>query len=88
MDRHVKILDFLATNKTVKISLLAEILDVSNVTLRKDLDSLEKRGIIRKTHGYASLDGADDTGKRMAFNHSIKRRIAKASAQLVDEGET
>jgi len=58
------------------------------ILLRKDLDNLEKRGIIRKTHGYASLDGADDTGKRMAFNHSIKRRIAKASAQLVDEGET
>jgi len=88
MDRKIKILDFLATNKTVKISLLAEILDVSHVTLRKDLDNLEKKGIIRKTHGYASLDGADDTGKRMAFNHSIKRRIAKAAVELIDEGET
>jgi DeoR/GlpR family transcriptional regulator of sugar metabolism len=88
MDRTVKILDFLADNKTVRISLLAELLDVSNVTLRKDLDSLERRGIIRKTHGYASLDGADDTSKRMAFSHSIKRRIAKAAAQTVDEGET
>jgi DeoR/GlpR family transcriptional regulator of sugar metabolism len=88
MDRTVKILDFLAANKTVKISLLAEILDVSQVTLRKDLDNLEKRGIIRRAHGYASLDGADETGKRMAFSHSIKRRIAKAAAQTVDEGET
>ncbi|WP_461255224.1 DeoR/GlpR family DNA-binding transcription regulator [Treponema sp. R80B11-R83G3] len=88
MDRTVKILDFLAANKTVKISLLAELLDVSNVTLRKDLDNLEKRGIIRKTHGYASLEGADDTSKRMAFNHSIKRRIAKAAAEIVDESET
>jgi DeoR/GlpR family transcriptional regulator of sugar metabolism len=88
MDRTVKILDFLAVNKTVKISLLAEILDVSNVTLRKDLDSLEKRGIVSRSHGYASLDGADETGKRMAFNHSIKRRIAKAAAKTVDEGET
>jgi len=88
MDRTVKILDFLATNKTVKISLLAEILDVSNVTLRKDLDALEKRGIIRRTHGYASLEGADNTSKRMAFNHSIKKRIAKAAAEIVDEGET
>jgi DeoR/GlpR family transcriptional regulator of sugar metabolism len=88
MDRTVKILDFLAANKTVKISLLAELLDVSNVTLRKDLDNLEKRGIIRKTHGYASLDGADNTSKRMAFSHSIKRRIAKAAVETVDEGET
>jgi len=88
MNRHVKILDFLATNKTVKVSLLAEILDVSHVTLRKDLDNLESKGIIRKTHGHASLDGANDTGKRMAFNHLIKRRIAKAAVELIDEGET
>ncbi|MDR0320403.1 MAG: DeoR/GlpR family DNA-binding transcription regulator [Treponema sp.] len=87
-DRHVKILDFLSSNKTVKISLLAELLNVSNVTLRKDLDDLEKRGIIRHTHGFASLEGADDTGKRMAFSHSIKRKIAKAAAGIIEEGET
>jgi DeoR/GlpR family transcriptional regulator of sugar metabolism len=88
MDRNVRILDFLSANKTVKISLFAELLNVSQVTLRKDLDNLEKRGIICRTHGYVSLDGADDTGKRMAFSHSIKRRIAKAAAQTVEEGET
>jgi len=88
MDRSVRILDFLSANKTVKTSLLAELLDVSQVTLRKDLDNLEKRGIICRTHGYVSLDGADDTGKRMAFCYSIKRRIASAAAQIVEEGET
>jgi len=88
MDRTVKILDFLAAQKSIKISTLAKMLDVSRVTLRKDLDILEKRGVIRRKHGYASLDGADDTGKRLAFNHSIKRRIAKAAAEIVEEGET
>jgi len=88
MDRTVQILDFLSAKKTVKISLLAELLDVSNVTLRRDLDSLEKRGIIRRSHGYASLDGADDTGKRMAFYHSIKQRIAEAAASIIEDGET
>jgi DeoR/GlpR family transcriptional regulator of sugar metabolism len=87
-DRTVRILDILSNNKSIKINLLAEILDVSNVTLRKDLDNLEKRGIICRTHGYASLDGANDTGKRMAFNHSVKRRIAKAAAQTIEDGET
>ena len=87
-ERTVKILDILASNKTIKISLLAEMLDISQVTLRKDLDNLESRGIVRRTHGYASLDNADNTGKRLAFNHSIKRRIAKAAAQIVEEGET
>lgn len=87
-DRTVRILDILASHKSIKVNLLAEMMDVSHVTLRKDLDVLERRGIIRRTHGYASLDGADDTGKRMAFHHSIKRKIAKAAAKIVEEGET
>jgi DeoR/GlpR family transcriptional regulator of sugar metabolism len=86
--RIIRILDILSTNNRVKTPLLAEMLDISHVTLRKDLDNLEKSGIIRRTHGFASLDGADNTGKRIAINHSIKRRIAKAAAQIVKEGET
>jgi len=88
MDRVVRIMDLLSSNKSIKTTLLAEMLDVSQVTLRKDLDILEKRGIICRSHGFVSLDGADDTGKRMAFNHLIKRKIAKAAAQIVEEGET
>jgi len=88
MDRTVRILDHISSSKKIKISLLAEMLDVSHVTLRKDLDNLEKRGIIRRMHGYASLEGADDTGKRMAFYHSIKRRIARAAVEIVEDGET
>ena len=88
IDRSVKILDILSAHKSIKVAMLAELLDVSQVTLRKDLDNLEKRGIIRRTHGYASLEGADDTGKRMAFNHSIKRKIAKAAVEIIEDGET
>lgn len=86
-DRIVKILDILSNNKSIKVNLLAEMLDVSHVTLRRDLDKLERRGIICRTHGYASLDGADNIGKRMAINHLIKRKIAKTAAQLVKDGE-
>ncbi|MDR1838740.1 MAG: DeoR/GlpR family DNA-binding transcription regulator [Treponema sp.] len=88
MDRIVKIFDILASNNTIKTSLLAELLDVSQATLRKDLDILEKRRIICCTHGFVSLDGADDVCRRIAFSYSIKRRIAIAAAQIVEEGET
>jgi DeoR/GlpR family transcriptional regulator of sugar metabolism len=87
-ERTVKILDILASNKTIKLSMLAELLNVSQVTLRKDLDDLDKRGIICRSHGFVSLDGADDTSKRMALNHSIKRKIANAAVQTIEEGET
>jgi len=87
-DRTIRIMEFLANNNTVKIDLLAELLDVSQVTLRRDLDKLEKSGIVKRYHGYASLDGADDTSKRIAFSYPNKKRIAKAAAQLVSDGET
>jgi len=87
-DRAIRILDILSSSRSIKVTLLAELLDVSQVTLRRDLDFLEKQGIINRTHGFASLDGADETSKRMAFNYSIKRRIAAAAAQIIEEGET
>jgi DeoR/GlpR family transcriptional regulator of sugar metabolism len=52
------------------------------------LDLLEERGLIRRIHGYASLDSIDDLGQRMAYNYSIKRRLAKAAAATVEDGET
>jgi len=87
-NRSVKIMDFLANNVTVKVSLLAELLDVSLVTLRRDLDNLGKMGIVKYHHGYVSLEGADITSKRIAFYYLIKRRIARAAAQTISDGET
>ena len=65
--------------------MLTEALNVSHVTLRKDLDKLESRGIIKCSHGHASLDGVC---KGIAFFYLIKRKIAKAAVQTVEEGET
>ena len=87
-NRAVRIMEFLANNTKIEINMLAELLDVSQVTLRRDLDKLEKSGIVKRYHGYASLDGADETSKRIAVFYSIKKRIAKEAAQLINDGET
>jgi len=86
--REIKILDILAVHRKIAVKLLAEMLNICIVTLRKDLDNLEKCGIIIRTHGYACLNDSNYTGRRIAINHSIKKRIAKAAAQIVEEGET
>ncbi|MCL2043653.1 MAG: DeoR/GlpR family DNA-binding transcription regulator [Treponema sp.] len=86
--RHTKILEVLSKHSRAEVNILAELMEVSQVTIRKDLDILEERGLVRREHGYASLNIWDDVGKRMAFNYDIKRRIAKAAAAIVDEGET
>jgi DeoR/GlpR family transcriptional regulator of sugar metabolism len=87
-DRHGKILEIIAKNGRAEVISLSDILGVSQVTIRKDLDTLENRNLVRREHGYACLNNTNDTGKRMAFNYKIKRRIAVAAAATVEEGET
>jgi DeoR/GlpR family transcriptional regulator of sugar metabolism len=87
-DRASEILDLLVSKRNVKVNALAESLGVSCVTIRKDLNSLERRGLICRNHGYASLDTASDDGKRMAHNYLVKQQIAHDAANTVKEGET
>lgn len=42
--RQTTILDLLSKSKKIEVSSLALMLDVSQVTIRKDLDALEKAG--------------------------------------------
>ena len=88
MDRHTKILDILSKHNKVQVIALSNLLRVSQVTIRKDLDTLEERGLVRREHGYACVNYSDDIGKRLAYNYEIKRRIAVAAAATVEEGET
>ena len=54
-DRYTKIKEYLIGNKAASTAALAEHLGVSTVTIRKDLDSLEQSGIVKRTHGGAML---------------------------------
>ncbi|MDR1950482.1 MAG: DeoR family transcriptional regulator, partial [Spirochaetaceae bacterium] len=67
-ERHNRILETLAANQRVEVTALADILAVSQVTVRKDLDQLEELGLIRREHGFALFGSIDDVGKRMAFH--------------------
>ena len=87
-NRHTKILEVLTKNQRVEVTTLSGLLGVSQVTVRKDLDHLEDRGLICREHGYARLDLSDDVGKSMAFHYAVKKRIARAAAATVEDGET
>lgn len=87
-DRTNKILERLTRDGKVEVSLLAETLGVSQVTIRKDLDGLEKRGIIKREHGLALLCSTDDINGRIAYHYEEKWKIAKRAAELVQDGDT
>ena len=67
-NRTNKILELLTQENKMEVSLLASQLGVSQVTVRKDLDALEARGIIKREHGFAVLCSMDDiNGRRTDF---------------------
>ena len=92
IDRHDKILKTIELLRTVSVQELKERLDVSEVTIRKDLTFLEDQGLILRTHGGARL--AQDTNRmrvlsvRERENPEVKRLIARRAARLIQEGDT
>lgn len=52
-ERHAIILENLMKQERVQVSELVELLDVSAVTIRKDLTELEKKGRLYRSHGHA-----------------------------------
>ena len=87
-DRRSRMLEYVIDNERVDVSELAGMFAVSQVTVRKDLDQLEQRGLIRREHGYAVAIAPDNLHSRLAFHYDLKRRIAAAAAELVPNGAT
>lgn len=88
IDRQKRILEELTRAKKMEVVSLAERLEVSQVTIRKDLDALGKMGLVKREHGFAVIGASDDLNNRLAFHYEQKQRIAKAAAQTVADGET
>lgn len=68
--------------------MMAEKLGVSQVTVRKDLDELERKGIIVREHGFAVLRSTDDINGRIAYHYEAKKKIAEKASSLVADGDT
>ena len=75
----------------VDVTELAEQLDVTTETIRRDLTALERRGVLRRVHGGAipveRLTSEPGLAVREAAHRAEKERIAKtALAELPAEG--
>lgn len=74
------------------LSDLADTLEVSESTIRRDLDVLEEQGSAKRTHGGVYYTGPSPQlphfDRRQAAQLDEKRLIAQAAAELIDEGDT
>lgn len=86
--RDGRILEILTREHKVEVSDLAERLSVSSVTMRKDLDGLQEKGLVMREHGYALLANPNDVAGRLAYHYEAKLRIASRAAEFVSDGDT
>jgi DeoR family transcriptional regulator, glycerol-3-phosphate regulon repressor len=73
---------------SLKISALADVLAVSEETIRRNVKRLERSGSVEKLHGGARLREVEDEGDfsaRMQRNPEAKQRIARAVAALLPD---
>ena len=87
-DRQTKVLEIVTQQKKVEVAALSEMLGVSQVTIRKDLDALESMDLLVREHGYATVGNMSDIGNRLAVRYDVKQKLAQAAADLVSDGET
>jgi DeoR/GlpR family transcriptional regulator of sugar metabolism len=90
--RQQRILEELERDGEVQVGLLAEVLDCSEMTIRRDLESLERSGGLRRVHGGAVgvYLSAEETpyGIRALQSTDAKTAIGAAAAGLLADGET
>lgn len=92
MKRHQDILERLQEENYVEVLDLCKSLNVSAVTIRKDLKILEEKGLLFRTHGGASLDNPYINDRPVNEKEKIsvaeKNEIAEAAARLILENDS
>ncbi|MBU5642042.1 DNA-binding transcriptional regulator YciT [Citrobacter sp. S46_ASV_140] len=86
--RQQSILQMVTDKGQMSVADLAKVTGVSEVTIRQDLNTLEKQSYLRRAHGFAVSLNSDDVETRMMTNFTLKRELAEFAASLVSPGES
>ena len=90
--RHAQIHELVTVNGHVTVQELNQLLDVSEATVRRDLEEMSKAGRVLRTHGGAlRVDkGVKElpTLQRRGEQQEEKQRIGRLAAEMVKSGQT
>lgn len=90
--RRMKILEWLQEEGSARVRDLSAAFDVSEATIRQDLERLDAEGYITREHGGAYLKSVPQQVESMSLHHvqnmDQKRKIGQAAAALVSDHET
>ncbi len=92
LERHRRLLDFLNEKGSGRTTVLARMLNVTEETVRRDFEKLEKDGVLIRSHGGAMRLETQrrefPVGERASQNAPEKRKIARRALRLIEQGQT
>ncbi len=90
-ERQARIAEFVAVRGRARIGELSALFGVTEPTIRKDLKTLQERGLLKRTHGGAlamqPIVEREFAG-REAVNRPAKEAIARACLRLLQDGDS
>lgn len=90
-ERRARILELLSERGHIRVADLVSTLGVTDTSIRRDLDSLESEGRLRRIHGGAVPVPTDLRAQRygelLHLHLAEKRRIGAAAAEMVNAGD-
>jgi DeoR/GlpR family transcriptional regulator of sugar metabolism len=90
--RREKILDLIRENGSCTVQNLSQIFNVTQPTIRQDLEALEKTGTIVRQHGGAFINNYASFAAQLQLEHSEhldeKKRIGSKAAEFVQSGDS
>jgi len=91
-ERRRRIREIIQSQGSVRVSALSQLLGVSELTIRRDLEQLEKTGLLERTHGGAVLSHRMRHEplytEKDRIHRKEKQAIGLAAAALVEDGDT
>ncbi len=91
-ERLAKIIDLVNINKTLRTVEIADKMDASLATVRRDLNELDRAGKVKKVFGGVKslspidyITGEEDMGSKIKINMKEKIAIAEFAAGLIED---
>src|SRR4051812_14476111 len=90
-ERRQRVLDLVSQRGYVALNDLAKALEVSESTIRRDVDYWHREGAVRRTHGGAVYVGNGSAlpalEERTSAQLDEKRAVARAAAERIHDGD-
>lgn len=95
IERWRQISEMVEKSEYVTVEEFTKALNVSEATIRRDLNTMEKRGMLLRFRGGAQKTGSTVTefqnagsiSKRLAENMEVKAKLARRAAETVENGD-